>query len=373
VTLATLAGSRYRVERLLGHGGMASVYLAHDAELDRPVAVKVLTDALAGEDELRQRFLREGRTAAALSHPNVVSVFDAGEEDGRPYIVMEYVAGETLADTLAQRGPLPPEEAVDLALQACAGLAQAHASGLVHRDVKPQNLLIGEGATVKVADFGIARAAEATQLTATGTILGTAAYLAPEQAAGEPVTPATDVYALGAVLYELLTGRVPHDTRSLGDLARRQAGEPATPPSDLTPGIPPAVEDVVMRALARLPEHRPPTAGDLAADLTAALSDTPTVPLQPDDRTVLAPLERGAAPRGDAGPAGLRAERRGGRAALAAAVVATLVLGVLALATIRGVGDGADPAPAQVQPVPPAQSPEERARALAEWLRANAR
>src|SRR5689334_17683203 len=176
---------------------MATVYLAQDEELHRPVAVKVLAENLAGDAALRERFLREARLAARLSHPNVVSVYDAGEtEDGLPYIVMEYVPGTTLAEL----GRVPPHEGVELVLQACRGLAHAHAAGLVHRDVKPQNLLLRDDGTVKVADFGIARAAETTALTQIGTVLGTAAYLSPEQALGEEVTAAADVYSLGAVL-----------------------------------------------------------------------------------------------------------------------------------------------------------------------------
>ena len=199
--------SRYRLERPLGHGGMASVHLARDTELDRPVAVKLLAENLSGDESVHRRFVREARLAARLSHPNVVSVFDAGEDGGRPYIVMEYVDGENLAELLARRGRIPPDEARGLALQAAQGLAHAHAAGLVHRDVKPQNLILRRDGTLKVADFGIARAAEATALTQAGTVLGTAAYLSPEQALGEEVTPATDVYSLGVVLYELLTGR----------------------------------------------------------------------------------------------------------------------------------------------------------------------
>ena len=175
----TLAEGRYRIERTLGYGGMAVVYLAHDEELRRLVAIKVLAEHLSGDSAFRERFLQESRLASRLSHPNVVQVYDAGEADGRPYIVMEYVEG----DTLAERGKLAYEDAVPLALQACAGLQHAHAAGLVHRDVKPANLLVREDDVLKIADFGIARAAELTRLTQHGTVLGTAAYLAPEQAA----------------------------------------------------------------------------------------------------------------------------------------------------------------------------------------------
>jgi serine/threonine protein kinase len=204
VSAPAVSGGRYRLERPLGRGGMATVYLAHDEQLDRAVAVKLLAENLADDATFRKRFLREARLAARLSHPNVVNIYDAGEtEDGRPYIVMEHVQGMTLADLMRQRGRLSAAEAAGLAVQACRGLAHAHAAGLVHRDVKPQNLLLGPGGTLKVADFGIARAAETTALTQAGTVLGTAAYLSPEQATGEEVTSAADVYSVGAVLYQL--------------------------------------------------------------------------------------------------------------------------------------------------------------------------
>src|SRR6185295_6483315 len=193
----TVGGGRYRLERQLGHGGMATVHLGRDSELDRLVAVKVLAESLAGDEAFRRRFLREARLAARLSHPNVVGVYDAGEDAGGPFIVMEYVEGRTLAELLGERGRLPADEAVALGLQACHGLEHAHQAGLVHRDVKPQNLLLRSDGTLKIADFGIARAAETSALTQIGTILGTAAYLSPEQAVGEDVTSAADIYSLG--------------------------------------------------------------------------------------------------------------------------------------------------------------------------------
>jgi serine/threonine-protein kinase len=281
MTDATVAGGRYRFERRLGHGGMATVYLAHDTELDRAVAVKLLAENVAADAELRERFVREARLAARLSHPNVVSVFDAGEDHGRPYIVMEHVEGETLAELLARRGRLPPEEARQLALQACRGLAHAHESGLVHRDVKPQNLLLRRDGTLKIADFGIARAVEGTSLTQAGTVLGTAAYLSPEQALGEPVTAAADVYSLGAVLYELLTGRPPVEAESLADLADKQRRPSIVPVHELARDVPADLEDLVMRCLARSPEYRPATAGELEQELEPALAEPPTERLRP--------------------------------------------------------------------------------------------
>lgn len=364
MSVASVSGGRYRIRRRLGEGGMASVHLAHDRELARLVAVKVLAEHVAGDLEVRTRFLREGRLAARLSHPNVVAVYDAGEEDGRPYLVMEHVDGETLADLLRRRGRLAWPEAVGLVLQACAGLEHAHAAGLVHRDVKPQNLLVTRSGALKVADFGIARADGSTQLTEAGTILGTAAYLAPEQATGESAGPAADVYSLGAVLYELLAGRPPFEDETLDALLLRHQAGPAAPPRPLERDVPPALEEVVMRALARLPEYRPPSAAALARELRAASGEPATDELH--------------APSGSAAPAApsttevLRPRRTVRRLwALATIAAASLAAFLFAVALVRGSGSEAPPpaAPGQVEPVPRADSPEEQARGLADWIR----
>jgi serine/threonine protein kinase len=344
---ASSLGGRYRRERPLGHGGMAAVFLARDEELDRPVAIKLLAENLAGDTAFRDRFLREARLAARLSHPNVVSVYDAGEaEDGRPFIVMEYVPGVTLAEV----GRPAPAEAVGLVVQACHGLAHAHEAGLVHRDVKPQNLLLRDDGVLKVADFGIARAAETTALTQVGTVLGTAAYLSPEQALGEEVTPAADVYALGAVLYELLAGRPPHEFDSLADLAAKQREEPITPVSELAPDVSPPVEDAVMRALARNPAYRPPTATAFAQELVA------TVPL--DAPTKVAP-----------------AEPRPGRRRLWLGLAGLVVLVALVVAVVLATTGGSSepptaPRPATVRPIPRGADARQQARNIAAWLRA---
>jgi serine/threonine protein kinase len=344
VSASSVGGGRYRLERPLGRGGMASVYLAHDVELDRAVAVKLLAESLAGDTAFRKRFLREARLAARLSHPNVVALYDAGDEDGgRPYIVMEYVHGTTLEG----RGPVPPGEAVALAVQACHGLAHAHAAGLVHRDVKPHNLLLRTDGTLKVADFGIARAAEATALTQVGTVLGTAAYLAPEQAAGKEVTAAADVYSLGAVLYELLAGGPPYEPASLADLADRPEIRPV---SELAPRVPRHVEDAVMRSLARNPAYRPASANELAREL----GDRPTTPTRV---AAVAPARR---------------RSRWWLAVPAAAAITVLAAGIVLATSDDGKPPSRSPAPAAVRPIPPGANAQEQARNVAAWLRARA-
>ena len=363
MSVETLARGRYAVERVLGHGGMAIVYLARDVELERPVAVKLLADNLAADEAFRERFVREAKVAARLAHPNIVGVFDTGEdEDGRPYIVMEYVDGRTLADVLAERGRLPADEVVRIAVQACAGLERAHDAGLVHRDVKPGNLLLREDGILKIADFGIARAAETTRLTELGTVLGTASYLAPEQAAGKEVTAAADIYSLGVVLYEALTGRPPYNPRSLPELAVQQQRGSITPPRELEPSAPPAVEAAVMRALARAPEQRPASAAELAREL---------------DGGAAAPQLTGghhAAPDTDATQI-VAARRRATRPwrwiALAAAALAAAAAVGLVVATRNG--DADRPPPAAVEPVPRATQPAQQARNLARWLREQSR
>lgn len=340
----TVAAGRYRIERELGHGGMASVYLAHDQELGRAVAVKLLPPHLAADEVFRARFVREARLAGRLSHPNIARVYDAGETDGRPFIVMEYVPGSSLAET----GQLDADRVMALGVQACAGLQHAHDAGLVHRDIKPANLLVRDDGVLKIVDFGIARAAESTRHTQAGTLLGTAAYLAPEQIAGQDATPAADVYSLGAVLYELLTGRPPYAFGSLAELAAKQAGGAITPVRDLEPVVPAELEAAVMHALARDPSFRPASAAELAHELALTSSGGATVPLAPPPRrrTALWLL-------------------------LALAVVAVVV--AIVFAGIGGKSKKAPPAPARITPPPPASSAEQQARNLARWLRRHSR
>jgi eukaryotic-like serine/threonine-protein kinase len=347
-----MIAGRYRVERILGAGGMATVYLAYDQQLDRPVAVKVLAENLAAEDDLRRRFLREARLAAALAHPNVVRVFGTGEDEaGLPFIVMEYVEGETLAELLRRRGRLPAPEVRGLVGQAAAGLAHAHAAGLVHRDVKPQNLLLAGDGCLKVADFGIARVEEGTRLTQAGTVLGTAAYIAPEQLAGEPVSAAADVYSLGAVFYELLTGRPPHLFDSFAELAAKQQ-EPVRVVRELAPDVPEQLEELVMRCLALKPQYRPTTAD--VASVATGVGEPATVPLASEQPTSVIRRRVISRPRA---------------AAAAAAVVAVAALAVALPLTLGGHNQPKAPTVPRVAPVAPAATPAKEARNLAAWLR----
>jgi eukaryotic-like serine/threonine-protein kinase len=272
-----LAG-RYELGRVLGSGGMATVYLAGDRLLDRQVAVKVLDASCALDPLTVERFRAEACTAASLSHPNVVAVFDSGSDAGTHYLVMEYVPGQTLAQLLRRQGPLPPWWAAELTSQVCAALAAAHALGVVHRDVKPGNLLLGGDGRVKVADFGIATEAAAPAAPDDGKVLGTAAYVSPEQAQGEPVDARSDVYALGCVLYELLTGVPPFGSAASSSpvaVAVRQVGEPPEPPSRRNPCIPAAMDAVVLTAMAKQPDRRYQSTQALHGDLTRVIAGPP--------------------------------------------------------------------------------------------------
>ena len=238
-----LFADRYRLEGRLGVGGMSTVQLAFDTRLERYVAVKLLAEHLAEDTSFVARFRREALAAARLVHPNVVQVFDFGldDETNRNFIVMEHVDGHSCAEILKDHGALDPRDAVDILEQACKGLDYAHRNGVIHRDVKPGNLLRSHEGVVKLADFGIAKAAEDSEITKAGSVLGTAAYLSPEQARGEKAGPPADLYALGVVSYQLLTGRLPYEAASLTDLARLQETGPPLGPSDVDPDIPRAL------------------------------------------------------------------------------------------------------------------------------------
>jgi predicted Ser/Thr protein kinase len=256
---------RYRLDRRLGAGGMSTVFLGLDLVLERQVAVKVLAEHLAEDDAFVARFRREALAAAKLVHPNVVQVYDSGrdEETNRHYIVMEYVEGQSVGDIIRQRDPVSIERAVDITAQACNGLDYAHRHGVIHRDVKPGNLLINQELVVKLADFGIAKAAEDSSITKIGSVLGTAAYLSPERARGEEASPSSDIYSLGVVLYQLLADRLPYEASSLTELAlQQQEAEPA-PLSFFNPDVSPALDRALGRCLASDPRHRYATAMEM--------------------------------------------------------------------------------------------------------------
>jgi serine/threonine-protein kinase len=268
-----MAGSfiagRYELQERLGTGGMSTVRLAFDRRLERHVAIKLLAEHLADDQQFVTRFRREALAAARLVHPNVVQVFDFGfdEASARHYIVMERIVGQSGAEMLRERGRLPVDEAIDIVAQSCRGLEYAHRNGVVHRDVKPGNLLRSNGdGTVKLADFGIAKAAsDESSITQVGSVLGTAAYLAPEQAAGEEAGPRADLYALGVVAYQLISGRLPYEAQSLTELALKQQREVPAPLHHLDPTVPPALSAAVGRALALDPRDRHPSADVMRA------------------------------------------------------------------------------------------------------------
>jgi serine/threonine protein kinase len=263
---------RYRLDRRLGAGGMSTVYVARDQVLERDVAVKLLAEHLAEDEAFVARFRREALAAAKLVHPNIVQVYDSGQdpETGRHHIVMEYVEGRTVADLLRVREHLAVGEGVDIASQACSGLDYAHRNGVIHRDVKPGNLLINGDGVVKLADFGIAKAAEDSRITQLGSVLGTAAYLSPERARGEEALPSSDLYSLGVVLYQMLSGQLPYESGSLTELALRQQEGNPPPLGSLNPEVGPAIERVVHRSLASDQRDRYASAADMREALQAA-------------------------------------------------------------------------------------------------------
>jgi hypothetical protein len=283
---------RYALEAPLATGGMGTVHRATDRRLGRTVAIKVLKENLSGDPRFVERFRREARAAAGLAHPNVASIFDYGEEGGRHFIVMEYIEGRDLSHMLREEGKLEPNRAAAIAHQAAAALGHAHSAGLVHRDVKASNVMLTDKDHVKVTDFGIARAAGDSTLTATGTIMGTAHYLSPEQASGGSTGPPSDVYSLGIVLYEMLTGALPFSGDSPLGVAMRHVQEVVPRPSELTPNVPPPLDDIAARATAKAPEDRFADGNEMAAALgslggaagmVAAAAPTPTAVLEGEE------------------------------------------------------------------------------------------
>src|SRR3954464_8532239 len=271
---------KYHILELVGEGAMGVVYKARDSVLDRTVAVKVMNDAIARQDELRTRFLREAQAAASLQHPNVVSIYDLGEVDGHLYIAMEYVPGADLeAIVKEEAAPLSLQEKLDIIIDVLTGLTFAHKRGIVHRDVKPANIRIAEDGRAKLMDFGVAHLTS-SNLTSTGASLGTPVYMSPEQITGGKATPATDVFAVGAVLYELLTGCKPFDSNTLQGLFYKILTEKPKPLRDVTPGLPSALDHIVEKAMAKDAAQRYQSALDMANDLSGvrAMLSGPSYP-----------------------------------------------------------------------------------------------
>ena len=269
--IGTVLSGRYRLEAKLGSGGMSTVYLARDETLDRPVAVKVMHREMSEQEDQLQRFRQEARAVAKLTHPNVVSVIDAGEDGGHPYIVFEYVKGETLKQRIGRVGALDTQEAIAYAIEVARGLSVAHARNMVHRDIKPQNVLIDEEGRAKLTDFGISRQLEQDGVTATGRVLGTTDYVAPEQAMGKGVDPRSDVYSLGVVLYEMLIGQVPFHADSQVGVAMKHVNEDLPDVQRRRPDVSAAVALVVERSTAKDPAERYQTVAEMIDDLETAL------------------------------------------------------------------------------------------------------
>jgi serine/threonine-protein kinase len=289
-----LIAERYELEEVVGTGGMSSVYRAHDRLLERDVALKVLHEQFGEDGEHVERFRHEARAVASLSHPNIVTVIDRGEQDGRQFIVFEYVAGENLKNLIERDAPLPEHEAVELGLQIARALAFAHEHGLVHRDVKPQNVLIADGSEPKVTDFGIARSLDVREgITQTGTVLGTSDYIAPEQARGSRASVQTDIYSLGVVLYELLTGELPFRGENFVAVAMRHINDPVPSVRALRPDVSPRLDAAIQKAMAKEPRARFASMDEFAAELEASLASPAANGTGPGDETlVVAPPSR---------------------------------------------------------------------------------
>jgi serine/threonine-protein kinase len=329
-----VVADRYELEELVGTGGMSSVYRARDGLLERQVAIKILHEHYSRDEDYVERFRREARAAAKLSHPNIVTVIDRGEADGRQFIVFEYVDGENLKQLVAGKGRLPVRDALELGVQIGRALAFAHAQGLVHRDVKPQNVLLGNG-DVKVTDFGIARSLDVpVGLTQTGTVLGTSEYISPEQATGRSVDARTDIYSLGAVLYELLAGLPPYSGDSFVAVAMRHVNDPVPSITHARPDVPLRVDAALRRAMAKDPDDRFRTMDELVAELSACLASLGDLD---DDRTVIAApavQPRARAPR--------RRRRRRTPLVVLLAAIAAVAVGVAAYYGVRSAGSDDD-------------------------------
>jgi serine/threonine protein kinase len=325
-----LIADRYELEELVGSGGMSSVYRAHDSLLERHVALKVMHEQLLTEGDHVERFRREARLAAQLSHPNIVTVIDRGEQEGRQFIVFEYVEGENLKALIEREAPLPERDAIELALQVADGLAFAHANGLVHRDVKPQNVLLTDDGRAKVTDFGIARSIDVHRgLTQTGTVMGTSDYISPEQARGGPVDACSDIYSLGAVLYELLAGDVPFRGDNFVSVAMRHINEPPPSVRERRPELSPRVDAAIRKAMAKDPDDRFASMEAFAAELRACLAEPDGAAIGPSDRTLVVPGTRRRP--------GRRPRRRRPRAPMERPSIWPLIVLLAGLAVLAGI------------------------------------
>lgn len=317
---------RYKVLELIGGGGMSNVYLAHDMILDRDIAIKVLRYDFSNEEELRRRFQREALSTTSLAHPNIVNIFDVGEEGSLHYLVMEYVPGKTLKEYIIDHSPVPPEPAVKIMKQLASALAHAHQNQIVHRDIKPQNILMDSDGNVKITDFGIAMALSATSYTQTNSVLGTVHYLSPEQARGGAANKKSDIYSLGIVMFELLTGRLPFSGESAVSIALKHLQTETPSLREIVPSLPQSLENIVLKATAKNPQHRYQSADELEEDLSTVLlperlneprftvphddDATKAMPVIKDpkvfanvEETKMIPPAKGTAPEGNSKPA----------------------------------------------------------------------
>ena len=265
---------RYQIIKSIGEGGMANVYLAYDTILDRNVAVKLLRGDLASDEKFVRRFQREALSASSLNHPNIVEVYDVGEDNGNYYIVMEYIEGKHLKELIKKRGKLTTSEVVDIMLQITDGMSVAHDSYIIHRDIKPQNIMILENGIVKITDFGIAMAMNATQLTQTNSVMGSVHYIPPEQASGKGATLQSDIYSMGIVMYELLTGKLPFRGENAVEIALKHLKEPVPNIKDELPNLPNSIENIILKATAKNPKNRYNDAREMHEDLKTCLDDS---------------------------------------------------------------------------------------------------
>jgi serine/threonine-protein kinase len=343
--IGELIGGRYEIEELVGTGGMSSVYRARDRVLERRVALKILHEHFSADPEYVERFRREARAIARLNHPNIVTVIDRGEFGKRQFIVFEHIPGENLKEVVEREGQLPVAQALALTHQIARGLAFAHQHGVVHRDVKPQNVLLDESGTAKVTDFGIARSLDpGEELTQTGTLLGTSDYIAPEQASGEPIDARSDQYSLGVLLYELLTGEVPYPADSFMAVAMRHLRDPVPSVRERRRDVPDRVDKIVARAMAKSPADRFPSIEAMMGAIEGALADTGEGAGRNEATGVHSRVERPSPSRSAARPGPRRRQRRRRFAPL---LLALLVVGAgavalgLILARRDGGGSGA--------------------------------